>query len=130
MNSPVLTARQIEFVEIFERLARDFKMTKAAVARALRVERSYVTMLSGQRSPRIRTLEDMRELEQRQRAGREQDDVPQGDNELNLLIQQLKTLKETDPPKFEAAKQVVSALVQTSLQSSKATPTAKRIRVE
>jgi hypothetical protein len=126
VNKPVLTAGQIEFAEIFDRLARDFKMTKSAVARALRVERSYVTMLvSGQRSPHFRTLEAMRELEMRQQAGREQHDVPQFDNELNLLIHQLKTLKETDPPKFEAAKQVVAALAQTSSKSATSAPTSK-----
>jgi hypothetical protein len=113
VNSAVLTAGQIEFAEIFERLARDFKMTKAAVARALRIERSYVTMLvSGERRPHFRILEAMRELEMRQRAGREQRSVPQGDIELNLLIHQLKTLKEMDPLKFETAKQVVAALAQ------------------
>jgi hypothetical protein len=127
VSSPVLTVEQIEFAEIFERLARDFKMTKAAVARALRVERSYITMLvSGQRSPGIRTLEDMRELEKRQRASRDPHDVPQGDNELNLLIHQLKTLQETDPPKFEAAKQVVAALAQTSSKALTPVPTSKR----
>ena len=126
MNNPVPTAGQIEFAEIFERLARDFKMTKAAVARALRVQRSYVTMLvSGQRTPHIRTLEAMRELELRQQAGREQHDAPQGDNELTLLIHQLKTLKETDPPKFETAKQVVAALAQTNSKSVTSAPTSK-----
>ena len=71
MNGPVLTAGQIEFAEIFERLARDFKMTKGAVAHALRVERSYVTMLvSGKRIPPIRMLEAIRELEMRHQAGR------------------------------------------------------------
>jgi hypothetical protein len=126
VNNPVPTAGQIEFAEIFERLARDFKMTKAAVARALRVQRSYVTMLvSGQRTPHIRTLEAMRELELRQQAGREQHDAPQGDNELTLLIHQLKTLKETDPPKFEAAKQVVAALAQTNSKSVTSAPTSK-----
>ena len=130
MNSPVLKSGQIEFAEIFERLARDFKMTKAAVARALRVERSYVTMLvSGKRTPHIRTLEAMRDLEMRKQAGREQHDVPQGDNELNLLLHQLKTLKETDPPKFEAAKQVVAALAQTSSKSVSSAPTSKRVKV-
>jgi hypothetical protein len=44
----------------------------------------------------------MRELEMRQRAGREQQDAPQGEIELNLLIHRLKFLKKTDPPKFEA----------------------------
>jgi hypothetical protein len=68
VNSSVLTAGQIEFAVIFERLARDFKMTKGAVARVLRVERSYVTMLvSGKRTPHIRVLEAMRELEMRHR---------------------------------------------------------------
>jgi integrase len=61
---PVIKAGQNEFADIFWRLERDFKMTKAAVARSLRIERSYVTILiNGKRTPHIRTLETMREFE-------------------------------------------------------------------
>jgi transcriptional regulator with XRE-family HTH domain len=117
VSSPVLTAEQIEFAEIFERLERDFKMTKAAVSRALHIERSYVTMLiKGQRTPRIRTLEAMRELEKRQRVGDDESGAPEGDNELHQLFHQLKTLKDTDPPTFQVAKRVLVALVLTGSQ--------------
>ncbi len=114
MNTPVITAGQIEFAEIFERLERDFKISKAAVARALRIERSYVSMLiKGQRTPHIRVLQDMREYEKRLVSGRDPESAEE-DTELNRIVQQLKTLEQYDRPKFEAAKQVVASLAQTS----------------
>ena len=52
MNTPTSSPEQIEFAQIFERLAKDFDMTKADVARALLINRSYVSMLvEGQREP-------------------------------------------------------------------------------
>jgi len=114
VNTPVITAGQVEFAEIFERLERDFKISKAAVARALRVERSYVSMLiKGQRTPHIRVLQDMRELEKRMVSGRDPE-AAEEDTELNRIMQQLKTLEQHDRPKFEAVMQVVAALTQTS----------------
>jgi transcriptional regulator with XRE-family HTH domain len=122
-----MKAGQSEFTDIFWRLEYDFKMTKAAVARALRIERSYVTMLiNGKRAPSIRTLEAMRKLEIDLKAGCDKNDAAEGDNELNRLIRQLKTLKETDPPTFQVAKQVVDSLAQTSSQSPTACCCANR----
>ena len=89
MNTPVLTAGQIEFAGIFERLERDFKIRRADVARALLIERSYVSMLiNGQRTPHIRTLESMRELEKRLLAGRHLE-AAEPDTELSRVFQQL-----------------------------------------
>jgi hypothetical protein len=58
MNTPDPKAGQIEFAQIFERLAKEFKFAKADVARSLSIERSYVSMiLNGQRKPGKRLLE-------------------------------------------------------------------------
>ncbi len=114
MNTPVITAGQVEFAEIFERLERDFQINKAAVARALRIERSYVSMLiKGQRTPHIRGLQDMRELEQRLLAGRDPAAVAE-DTELNRLLHELKTLEQNDRPTYEAVRQLVAALAKAS----------------
>ncbi len=114
MNTPVITAGQVEFADIFARLERDFKISKAAVARALRIERSYVSMLiKGQRTPHIRVLHDMRELEKRMVTGRDPE-TAEADTELNRIMQQLKIMEQHDRPKFEAVKQVVAALTEAS----------------
>lgn len=111
---PALTPRQVEFAEIFEQLQRDFKVTKAAVARALRIERSYVTMLlNGQRTPRIRTLEAMREFATRLTAGTQNDPA---EDDLNQLFQQLKTMRQKNPQQFLFVKQVVASLASASPQ--------------
>lgn len=126
MNTPVITAGQVEFAEIFERIERDFKISKAAVARALRIERSYVSMLiKGQRTPHMRVLQDMRELEKRLVAGRDPE-ASEEDTELSRIVQLLKTLEQYDRPKFEVAKQVVASLAQTS--SKPASAASKRSR--
>ena len=112
MNTPVLTAGRLEFEEIFKRLERDFKITRAAVARALLIERSYVTMLiNGQRTPHIRLLEDMRELEKEMLAGRSTKTATEGESELNRVFNQLRTLERTEPAKFEAARLMIQSLV-------------------
>ena len=121
MNTPILTASQVEFVEIFERLEREFKISKAAVARALRIERSYVTMLiSGKRTPHIRILESMRELEKRMLTGRQTEGPAEEETELNHLIKLIKLLEQYDPPKFQTIKQVVYAMAQTSSKTATA----------
>ena len=94
-------------------------MTKAAVARALRVERSYISMLlRGQRTPRLRVLESMRELELRLAAGAEPVAGPTSD--LNRVIEQLRVLEQADRSKFEVARQVVASLAESSSASGKA----------
>ena len=111
MNTPVLTAGQIEFAEIFDRLEKQFKISKAAVARALRIERSYVSMLiNGQRTPHIRTLEAMRELEKRMMAGRGPEPAGEEETEFNRICKQLAVLEKTDRTKFEVAKTVIESL--------------------
>lgn len=121
MNTPILTASQLEFVEIFERLEREFKISKAAVARALRIERSYVTMLiSGKRTPHIRILESMREFEKRMLTGRQTEGPAEEETELNQLIKLIKLLEQYDPPKFQTIKQVVYAMAQTSSKTATA----------
>lgn len=113
MNTPVLTAGRLEFEEIFKRLEREFKMTKASVARALRVQRSYVTMLiHGDRTPHIRTLESMRALEKTLRAGGNPEGPAEEDTELNRIFNQLRMLEQNDRPKFEAVRQVVDSMAQ------------------
>lgn len=115
MNTPVLTAGQVEFAEIFERLERDFKMTRADVARALHIERSYVSMLiKGQRTPHIRLLESMRALEKGLVASHDPATPAFEDTKLNRMMEQLKTLEKTDPTKFELARNMVDALAQNS----------------
>jgi transcriptional regulator with XRE-family HTH domain len=130
VNTPVITAGQVEFAEIFERIERDFKISKAAVARALRIERSYVSMLiKGQRTPHMRVLQDMRELEKRLLAGRDPEGAEE-DTELSRIVQQIKILEQHDRPKFEAVKQVVASLVQTSSKpAAAATKRGKKSRV-
>jgi transcriptional regulator with XRE-family HTH domain len=121
VNTPILTASQLEFVEIFERLEREFKISKAAVARALRIERSYVTMLiSGKRTPHIRILESMREFEKRMLTGRQTEGPAEEETELNQLIKLIKLLEQYDPPKFQTIKQVVYAMAQTSSKTATA----------
>ncbi len=122
MNNSVSTDYQAEFSAIFGRLEKDHQLTKAAVARALRVERSYVTMLlRGQRTPHLRILESMRDLEQRLAVGRENErSTPETDSELNRVIEQLRALERADRPKFEVARQVVASLAESSSTSEKA----------
>jgi transcriptional regulator with XRE-family HTH domain len=120
VNNPVKTAEQIEFTEIFERLEKEFNVSKAEVARALRVERSYVSMLiKGQRTPHIRTLESMRELEKKMFAGR----IPEtaaGESELNRIFNQLAELERTNRDKFEVAKRVIESLAPVSSKPASA----------
>src|ERR1700677_32213 len=112
MSIPISTPRQNEFAQIFERLASDFKMTKADVARALLIKRPDFTMiLKGQRKPGLRLLRTARGLEKRLRSG-DRDGLAE-DGELSRVFEQLKTLKEIDPTAFEAVKQVVESLAQT-----------------
>ena len=122
MNNSISTDYQAEFSAIFARLEKDHQLTKAAVARALRVERSYVTMLlRGQRTPHLRILESMRELEQRLAVGHENQRVaPETESELNRVIEQLRALERADRPKFEVARQVVASLAESSSTSEKA----------
>jgi transcriptional regulator with XRE-family HTH domain len=113
VNTPALSAGQLEFAGIFARLERKFKLTKAEVARELRIERSYVSMLiKGQRSPRPRILEDMRSLEKRLLAGPNAEGAQAADPEVNRLIRQVMELAQTDRPKFEVVKQVVNSYSQ------------------
>jgi len=94
-------------------------MTKASVARALRVQRSYVTMLiHGDRTPHIRTLESMRALEKTLRAGGNPEGPAEEDTELNRIFKQLRMLEQNDRPKFEAVKQVVDSMTQASSKSA------------
>ena len=122
MNNSISTDYQAEFSAIFGRLEKDHQLTKAAVARALRVERSYVTMLlRGQRTPHLRILESMRELEQRLSAGHENErGTPETESDLNRVIEQLRALERADRPKFEVARQVVASLAESSSSSEKA----------
>ncbi len=127
MSATDSNAGQNEFAQIFERLAKDFKLTKAEVGRALLINRSYVSMLvEGQREPSIRILEAMRGLEKRMRKG-DRDGVAE-DKELNNLMLELKTLKEMDPTAFQAVKKVVETLT-TSLKSvAAASPKKNRVK--
>ena len=87
MSIPTSRPEQNEFAQIFERLAKAFKMTKADIARVILINRSYVSMLvEGQREPSIRILEAMRGLEKRMRKG-DRDGLPE-DGELKNLMQQ------------------------------------------
>lgn len=112
MNISTKTVEQIEFEEIFSRLESEFKLSQAAVARALMVERGYVSMLlKGRRTPSTRTLADMRALEKRLRSAApgseplklESDDLPQ-------LYERLAYMKKNDRPNFEVAKRVIESL--------------------
>ena len=126
---PALSDAQIEFAAIFGRLERKFKLTKAEVARELRIQRSYVSMLiNGQRTPRNRVLEDMRSLEKRLLAGPNSESVEAADPEVNRVIRQLKELAQTDRLKFEAASQVVNSLAQTRSSSKPAAAASKLLK--
>ena len=115
------TAEQIEFAEIFERLEKEFNMSKADVARALRIERSYVSMLiKGQRTPHIRTLESMRELEKKMLTERGSETGVEGESELNRLFNQLTELERTDRAMFAAAKRMIEALAPVSSKPASA----------
>ena len=128
MSIPISTPSQNEFAQIFERLASDFKMTKADVARALLIKKPYFTMiLKGQRKPGIRLLGTARGLEKRLRSG-DRDGLAE-DGELSRVFEQLKTLKEIDPTAFQAVKQVVETLAGTS-SKSKTTKSIKGVRVK
>ena len=129
MNTPVLTAGRLEFEEIFKRLEREFKLTRAAVARALLIERSYVTMLiNGQRTPHIRLLESMRTFEKQMRAGRAPE-AAETETDYNRACRQLKVLEQIDRAKFDAIMQVVDSMAQTSNSSSKpASAASKRLK--
>jgi transcriptional regulator with XRE-family HTH domain len=112
VNTLVKTAEQIEFAAIFARLEKALDISRAEVARALRVERSYISMLiNGQRTPRGRLLEDMRELEKEMLAGRSTKPATEGESELNRVFNQLRTLERTEPAKFEAARLMIQSLV-------------------
>jgi len=129
VNTPVLSAAQNEFAAIFGRLERKFKLTKAQVARELRIGRSYASMLiKGQRTPSNRILEDMRSLEKRRLAGPDSEGMEEADPEVNRVIRQVKELAQTDRTKFEAAKQVVNSLVQTSSNSKPAAAASKLLK--
>jgi len=128
VNTPVLTAGRLEFEEIFKRLERDFKITRAAVARALLIERSYVTMLiNGQRTPHIRLLESMRTLEKQMRAGRAPE-AAETETDYDRLCRQLKVLEQNDRPKFEAIMQVVESMAQSSASSKSVFVASKRLK--
>ena len=103
---------QIEVADIFARLEKKHGLTKAEVARELRIERGYVGYLvTGKRNPSLRTLEQFRDLERRL-------DAPNGLGgltgsagvELDALIRVLSDLKRNDKPKFEAAKTIIQSL--------------------
>jgi len=117
-NALVKTPEQIEFAEIFERLEKEFNTSKADVARALTIERSYVSMLiKGQRTPHLRTLQAMRDFEKRLRIGRDTAPAPGSpEEELNRLYQQLAALERNDKPNFEVAKKVIQSLAPPSLK--------------
>ena len=118
MSIPASNPIQIEFAQIFEQLAKEFKFTKADVARSLSIERSYVSMiLNGQRKPSIRILEAMRGLENGLRAGGDQNGLLE-DGELSRVFQQLKTLKERDEAAFQVVKKLLEILGQDSSKST------------
>lgn len=120
MNNLAKTVEQIEFAEIFGRLEKEFNVSKAEVARALRIERSYVSMLiKGQRTPHIRTLESMRELEKKMFAGKTLE-TSAGDSELNRIFNQLAELERTNRDKFEVAKRVIESLTPVSSKPASA----------
>ena len=108
----VKTPEQIEFAEIFERLEKTHQITKADVARALTIERSYVSMLiQGQRTPHLRTLQAMREYEQRLQRERQTAPAPGSpQEELHRLSHLLATMERHDRTSFEAAKKVIETL--------------------
>ena len=110
MRIKVSTPEQIEFAQIFDRLAKDFNVTQGNIAKSLSIERSYVYMLiKGQRRPSKRLLESLRALEVRLRGG-DPNAWEDLDNELRPLLDLLKKLKERDRPGFLVAKRVVEAL--------------------
>jgi hypothetical protein len=128
VNTPVLTAGRLEFEEIFKRLERDFKITRASVARALLIERSYVTMLiNGQRTPHIRLLESMRSLEKQMRAGRAPE-APEAETQFNRTVRQIKVLEQNDPPRFEVIRQVVESMAQSSASSKPVSAASKHLK--
>jgi hypothetical protein len=128
VNTPILTAGRLEFEEIFKRLERDFEMTRAAVARALLIERSYVTMLiKGQRTPHIRLLESMRALEKQMRAGRAPE-TAETETDYNRVCRQVKVLEQNDHSKFDVIMQVVESMVQSSAGSKRVSGAPKRLK--
>lgn len=121
MNTPVKTVGQIEFAAIFDRLEKEFNLSKAEVARALLIERSYVSMLiKGQRTPHIRTLESMRELEKKMLAGRASESGTEGESVLNRLHSILTELERTDRASFTVAKRVIESLAPVSSKPASA----------
>lgn len=124
MNTPIKTAEQIEFAEIFERLEKAFNMSKAEVARALLIERSYVSMLiKGQRTPRIRTLESMRELEKKmlaERTSEMSERAAEDGSVLNRLFNQLTELERTDRATFTVARKMIESLAPVSSKPASA----------
>ena len=106
------TPAQIEFAEIFARMERNHKITQSTVARALRIERSYVSMLvNGLRSPHLRVLQDMRELEKLFLGGRDPEALEE-EIELKQVMEQLKFLKHSDRPSYESVRQLIGVLGQ------------------
>lgn len=123
MTIPIEAAEEIEFARIFERLEKAFNISQAEVARALRVERSYVSMLiKGKRTPHLRTLESMRDLEKKMIAASasEMAAASEGDSELRRLFSQLTELERTDPASFAAAKRVIESLSSVSSKPASA----------
>ena len=111
MNTIAKTAEQIEFAEIFERLEKEFEQSQADVARALRLERSYISMLlKGTRNPALRTIEDMRALEKRLRAVAEGLEPEVRSNELEDLVNRLAAMERQDKATFETARRVIQSL--------------------
>lgn len=128
MSILVKTAEQIEFAEIFERLEKAFNISQSQVARALRVERSYISMLvKGKRTPRIRTLEDMRDLEKSMQAAQiaasgETEAAGKGESasRLNRILLQLSELERTDPATFAVAARMIESLAPVSSKPASA----------
>ena len=124
VNIPIKTAEQIEFAEIFERLEKAFNMSKAEVARALLIERSYVSMLiKGQRTPGSRTLESMRVLEKKmlaERTSEMSEKAAEGGSELNRLFNQLTELERTDRATFTVARKMIESLAPVSSKPASA----------
>jgi len=123
VNNFTKTPEQAEIAEIFERLEKEFKMTKADIARELNLGRGYIGYLViGKRNPAPRTLEQFRELEARRKAARDHGQVTENTlGDLDHLYDRIAIMQKLDPPNFEVVKKVVESLAPTNPRAAAAT---------
>jgi transcriptional regulator with XRE-family HTH domain len=107
------TPEQIEFKEIFDSLEESIAMSRAQLARELKVDAAYITMiLGGKRSPSKRTMSDLRSLKARADPNYKSVFISPDGKELP---EQLEYLRKHAPGKFESARQIIHALHESAI---------------